>query len=594
LLFFLSFPQETCFTRPAMPNELSPNAHRWTATQTRAQFAAIAWLRWRILVNGLRRKGGAGELVGRIVLGSIFGSFAVLFVAASGVAAYLIAARGQLAHVSWILWAIFVLCQLLNIQLGQPGTTFDPTQLIRFPLSAQTYTAIRLFFGLLTPANIAGTLMSCSVAVGVMVALPQLWLATLLALVVFAVANVLFSRMVFAWVDRWLSTRRAREVFTGLVFVFSLGIQWANFTFNPAYNHHGAHSTAFQRLRWIPDVYARAHPLLKDLPPELTSAALVAAQRSQPGAFALYTLGCTAFAALFLAIFALRMRTEFRGESLSDAANAVARPTAKPSASSSRTTAALAPASTHTLARTPAIVSPVMLAVLTKELLFLRRHMGILYGLIMPVFLVLILAGREHPVGVRLRGHPAAVGYTLLTVGPLSYNSLGLEGAGSQLYFLIPVRMRDIFLAKNLFHLGMVLVELIAVFGIVCYVATPPTFPIALAALLWAIGTLALNTIFGNRRSITAPKKANLQRIGNRQTSQLSAFLSLGILVASAALAAGLFLLTTWLKLQWLLVPLLAVFAAVSLMVYVKSLDTLDGFAQAHREELFAELCKPD
>jgi hypothetical protein len=35
-----------------------------------------------------------------------------------------------------------------------------------------------------------------------------------LALLVFAAANVLFNRMLFAWVDRWLSTRRAREIFT--------------------------------------------------------------------------------------------------------------------------------------------------------------------------------------------------------------------------------------------------------------------------------------------------------------------------------------------------------------------------------------------
>ena len=38
------------------PNEF------WTAAQTRAQFAAIARLRWRMTVNSFRRKGGAGEL----------------------------------------------------------------------------------------------------------------------------------------------------------------------------------------------------------------------------------------------------------------------------------------------------------------------------------------------------------------------------------------------------------------------------------------------------------------------------------------------------------------------------------------------------
>ena len=38
---------------------------RWSARQTRAQFAAVAWLRWRILANSFRRKGGL-RLFGRV------------------------------------------------------------------------------------------------------------------------------------------------------------------------------------------------------------------------------------------------------------------------------------------------------------------------------------------------------------------------------------------------------------------------------------------------------------------------------------------------------------------------------------------------
>ena len=73
--------------------------------------------------------------------------------AGAGVAAYFFVPRATSRGISGLLWGIFILCQLLNIQLGQPATTFDPTQLIRFPLQVDTYVAIRLFFGLLTPGK---------------------------------------------------------------------------------------------------------------------------------------------------------------------------------------------------------------------------------------------------------------------------------------------------------------------------------------------------------------------------------------------------------------------------------------------------------
>jgi ABC-2 type transport system permease protein len=561
---------------------------RWSAIQTRSQFAAIAWLRWRITVNSFRRKGGAGELVGRIFIYLISAAVTASIVGGAGMAAYYFAGNGQLVRISWLLWGIFILCQLLNIQLGQPGTTFDPTQLIRFPLRLKTYIFIRLFFGLLSPANIVGTLMSFAVAIGIAVAIPTLTLYALLALAVFAATNVLFSRMVFAWVDRWLSTRRAREVFTAIIFTVSLGVQWANFNFNPAYNHDHTHRISPEHLQFATALYHRAHPLLAALPPELTTSSLLAVHRAAAVSFFAYTFTCSLFAIAFLAIFALRMRTEFRGENLSDATNGVPHKAINPS------TATRAP-STSKISTTPpgsSGASSVIITILGKELIYVRRHMGVLYGLIMPIFLVLVFASKfaSHSNSVWI--FPAAVAYTLLAIGPLSYNSFGFEGAGSQFYFLAPVRMRDILLAKNLFGFLMALTEILAIFAIISYMAGVPSLQTAIATLLWAAATLALNTVLGNRRSITSPKKINPQRMANKQTSQVSAFISLGILSLSAGLAAGLFFLCNSLHQPWALVPISTLFAATAIGIYISSLHSIDQFALDHREELFAELCK--
>ena len=208
------------------------------------------------------------------------GGFAIGPSIGVGVAAGYFTHKQQLGSIELLLWITFAFCQLLNIQLGQAGTTFDPTELIRFPLRVRDYIYIRLCFGLLTPANVIGTLMSASIALGVIVMAPGLWLYAIVGLAVFAAANVLFSRMIFAWVDRWLATRRAREVFTGLVFAVSIGAQWANFTFNPAYNHGHSSSISPQKLAFALNIVHHVQPFLAWLPPQITAASLVAASHA--------------------------------------------------------------------------------------------------------------------------------------------------------------------------------------------------------------------------------------------------------------------------------------------------------------------------
>jgi ABC-2 type transport system permease protein len=573
----------------------------WTAAQTREQFAAIAWLRWRILCNSFRRKGGAGEMVGTVLLSVLFLGMVLFFVVGAGVAAYFLVLKGRQTWIAGLLWGIFFLCQLLNIQLGQPATTFDPTQLIRFPLKVNTYVEIRLFFGLLTPANVAGTFTSLAVAAGIGMAAPGLWLYALVAMAVFAATNVLFSRMIFAWVDRWLSTRRAREVFTGMIFAVSLGFQWANFTFNPAYNHnHKAHAYELsrERIAWVSHLYQQVHPWLAALPPELASNSVVKAKQAAIAGFAGDTFAGVLWGALFLLVFAVRMRTEFHGENLSDAASGAAQRPARTVKMSSVATAAplaVVPSAVGEFeAASGSRIWAVIETVLGKEILYVRRNTGILYGLIMPIFLVLIFASKfaSRAGSSSVWVFPAAVAYTLLAICPLSYNSLGLEAAGAQLYFIAPVRMRDILLAKNLLGIGMALVEVMLIFVIVSYTAGLPSLQMTLAAVFWAAGTLAVNMIFGNRRSIRAPKRIDSQRAMRRQASQASGLIAMAVMLITSGMAAGLFGLCFWLHQLWALLPLFAIYAAVGGGLYLQSLKSLDRYALDHREEMLTELCK--
>jgi ABC-2 type transport system permease protein len=299
---------------------------------------------------------------------------------------------------------------------------------------------------------------------------------------------------------------------------------------------------------------------------------------------------------MFLLVFAVRMRTEFRGENLSDAASVSTnvKATKVVRVSSAAAVAPVAVDAGEFAVASRARVWAVVETVLGKEIVYVRRNTGILYGLVMPVVMVVLFASKfaSRSTAGSFWVFPAAVAYTLLAICPLSYNSLGMETTGSQFYFMAPVRMRDIFLAKNLLGSFMAVVEVLLIFVIISYVAGLPSLKIALAAMLWAVGTLAVNMIFGNQRSITSPKKVDLQKTMRRQASQVSALIAMAVMMVSSGVAVGVFALCFWLHAMWALVPIFAVFAAMGIWLYVQSLRTIDRFAMEHREELLLELCK--
>ena len=575
-----------------MPTE----ANIWSAAQSSAQYRAIAWLRWRIFLNNFRRKGSTGDLVARILIIPFAIVILILPTAGAGFGAWYFAHSEHLERIAWILWGAFALCQFLNLQLGQPGTTFDPTQLIRFPLPASRYTTVRLFFGLLSPANIASVCIALSMAIGITVALPDLWLYTFVALFIFAATNLLFNRMLFAWIDRWLSTRRAREIFTGLIFVFALGGQWVNFTFNPAFNsHHNLHTAADaadvaaaqQHLDAADRIYAKVWPWLAGFPPNLTGSALSYAHSANTLHALIDILFCALFAVFFYMVFAWRTGTEYRGENFSDQANGIAKQPLAPIARAGTLAPTLASAS----AAPPSRFAPV-LAIFSKEFLVIRRNTGVFYGLLAPLVLVFIfafkVAARSHAPWI----FPAAMAYALMGVVPLCYNAFGLEGPGCQFYFMAPVRLRDVFLAKNLISTALAALDILLVYAVISYVASRPSLRITIAGLLWAAAILLVSMTIGNRRSITAAKKVEAGRTASKQASPMSSLISFLVILAGAAIGAALYSAETMLNISWILVPALAVMAAAAWLFYRSGLSTIDRYAFENREQLFAELCK--
>ena len=367
---------------------------RWTTAQSRAQFVALAKLRWCIFRNAFRRKGGTGELVARFILFPIIGGVAIGPIVGSGIGAYFIVSSDRLAMLPILTWAIFALWMLVVLNVSPPGLSFDINTIIRFPLSFPRYLTARLFFGLLSATNVIGTLALIAADIGIIIAQPSLAFWSTLLLAAFALANIFFVRMILVWVERWLSTRRAREIFTAFILFASLGFQYLNLHFNPGMQgRHHRHQTS-NHLPLILNIFHHfVQPVAALLPPGLTASSIIHFGTGHLLAAAVPLFGLIAFGALFFCIYAWRMHREFRGENLTETAHSnqprSRRGTALTRATVGTNTAPVATSSTSIFGLNNTVV-----ACLQKEFIYLRRNINQLYGFVVPIFMVFLFAGR--------------------------------------------------------------------------------------------------------------------------------------------------------------------------------------------------------
>ncbi len=563
----------------------------WTTTQSRAQFAALARLRWNIFRNSFRRKGGAGEFVARIIFLPLIGFFAFGPIVGAGFAAHLFVSHNRIFMLALLTWAVFALWLLVLLNISPSGLSFDINTILRFPLSFPRYLTARIFFGLLSPSTVIGTLALVSAAIGIGLARPSLAPWSTILLVTFALSNIFFTRMMLVWVERWLSTRRAREVLTAFILFGSLAFQYLNLNFNPGLR--GSHQHASNHLPLLRSILHHIQPIAAYLPPGLTASSIASFSQGRLLAAAGSLLSLIAFTALFFTIYAWRMRREFLGENLSEV-------TKQSQPSARRAAPALLPRPSLPLATTqPATPARVLgfnntvVACLQKEFIYLRRNLNQLYGFIAPLFMVFLFASRVSASG-RYGDFvfPFAVAYSTLGVSTLSYNALGMDTSGIQFYFLSPTRLRDVFLAKNLITFLLALAELVLIFGVIIALTHAPSLIVALATIAWLLFAIFLNAAVGNLRSIIAPRKVDLMKASRKQISQLSALLAFALIAGCAAIGGAVLLLCNYLDRQWLMIPIFFTLAIIAFFVYVQILSRLDALAQNHRDTLTEELCK--
>ena len=543
--------------------------------RNRSQLAAIANLRWRMFINGLRSKRGKMELASRVIVTSVF-AFGGLggFAGATALSWYMVS-ENKAEFLAVPLWLIFMFWQFFPVMATAFTNNPDSSELLRFPLTYRSYFLVRLAYGFFDPASALGTVGLIGVLLGITIARPLLAPWALFVLAVFGLFNLVLMQMVFAWLERWLAQRRTREIFGVLFILLMLSFQ----LIGPVIQHYnrGPHPELGRAVQ----IAARVQGVL---PPGVAADAIaqVPQGRAVRGFESLFVLAGVTFIVGYVLHF--RIRAQFHGENLSEAD---ARPATKQAQG------------LQVGWELPGFSQSVA-AVFEKEMRYLARSGPMLLTLIMPVFMLLIF--RFGAMNSLRHSHafsrtpdmafPGAAAYALLVLTNLVYNSFGGDGGGMQFFYASPVQFRQILLGKNLTHAAVVIFNTSLAWLAVTYLYGRPHLAVTIATFAALMFATPLNFTAGNLLSVYSPKKRDFSTFGRQNVSQTTVLASFGVQIVIVGLGAAVFAIARLFQNLWIAVLLFLILAAISTPVYLMVLRNLDRIAVEKRETLLAELCR--
>jgi ABC-2 type transport system permease protein len=552
--------------------------------EARTQYAAMARMRWRMFMNGLRSIHGLLDL-GATGIAWIFYSVLGLGLGVGlCAAAYSLASRASWQYLPILFWAISFLWLMFPVLVASFQEQSDLGILLRFPVHFGSYFLLYLISGLMEASTIVGVLCCLGVWLGIVMARPDLYLWTMLGLSVFAVFNILLVRAVFAWIDRWLAQRKTREILGALFMVLIVGLLVINSVWNQ--KHFEGSKSRKEEAAPLREALAKYAPLLKTanqvqqwLPPGLSARTLQQVMEQKPvaGFSSLNMLGL--WVVLAGSALAGRLKAQYRGQNLSWA----------PSRDKS-----IGRGSGWTLGG-----SRPFAAIVEKELRILMRTMPLLWAVSVPVLFVLVIAGVfPHSPSSDMASFPYAfplcVAYALLGFTGLFYNNLGAEGAGIQLLFLSPTPIRTVLLAKNLLHSILFALVGFAAGILSCLRLGVPPFVVLAGTSAWLVFALPCNLAAGIIFSLTMPYRINPGRITRPAGAQANTLPAALIQLGVVGVGASVFWLCWSLKYRWLPVPIFLVLAVGAFFAWMRVLHYSDDNANQRRDSLIATLMKPE
>jgi ABC-2 type transport system permease protein len=539
------------------------------------QYRAVAQMRWRMFLNSLRTRRGSFELGARVVMQLFFALIGLGIGLGLGFAAWQMATHSSLRMLAVLLWPVLIAWQIIPVTIASFQENADLSILLRFPVGFESYAAFYILFGLFDIGTLVGGIALFGVWIGASAAQPQLFFWITLAVALFGAFNILLTRMIFSWLDRWLAQRKTREILGGVFLFLVLGLQ----LLNPALHQH-RHGNEVTREAVIRTIHT-ADRVQSFLPPGLAANAIANAHAGKPLRAAAQILFVALFAAAAGTLLGIRLHAEYRGENLGEAPSQtakIARPATQRHLLELRTPVAL----------TRSTGSGPIAAVVEKEFRYLMRSGIMLYGFLAPLFIVLIFSGSSrgaHGFGGQY-ALPIGVAYSFLGLTRFIYNNLGGEGAGIQLYFLSPTPFRKVMLAKNLVHTSIFIVELALVCVIVAVRAGMPTPQIIAVTCCWLVFAVPAQLGIGNLLSITMAYRMNMTRMSREQGAPGNSLLSLLAQLIIFLIGAAVYLSLARTGHANLGAPALLLLAVGSVLFWLRTLANSGSMAEARREDL--------
>ena len=540
------------------------------------QIRLVAGLRWRILRNNLKNKNRVWDVIG-VVISSIIGivfvaGMSVLFFA--GTLGFL--KTGRTAWMALLYWGIFLWWQVMPIFVAGFSPTFSFRTLLRFPLKLTTFYLIAIAYGLADSSALAAICWLLAMLLATAIAQASLLPVMLASSALFVALNVALERLLGAWLEKILARRRSRELFFGLFVLLIIGVQFIG----PAIEKYG------QSAR---PLFAQAFRYLAAFPGSLAGRAIAASASHNWEIVFVSLAGLSAYALIFAGLLWRRLAIQYRGEELSESA-------APQRAKKKRAIPADAGAAE---AAAFSVLPPVVAAILGKEIRYLVRNSFIIVSLISPPVLVLFFSiqfARPHP-GTTWRANPemffpGMIAYVLLILMAPAYNSFAYEGSGMHTYFVLPLRFRDVLLAKNLTQVSLLAAEMALCAAVLAWRVGLPSSPVLLATLAAVVFAVVGQLTIANWSSLSFPKRMEFGKMKGQRQSGMAVLVSFAAQLVFGGICAPILFVGRWTGDPWLPAEIFLFLSAAAVGGYIASLDAMTRLAERKKELLLETLSK--
>jgi ABC-2 type transport system permease protein len=547
------------------------------------QVRLVAGLRWRILINSLRKKNNVLDLIGM----GFVSLFASLLIIVPSFAFYFagrsLVSGGRLQWLAVPFWAIFIFWQLIPIFAAGFGSRFEFRTLLRFPLSPRAFYLIGLAYGLADFPALASICWLLVMTAGATAVNPVLLPIMLVVILLIVLLNVTMERLIGSWLERLLAKRRSRELFLGIFILLMFSMQFI-----------APMQRQYVKSNPNPGAFFGLVKYLAPFPPSLSVRVITGAVRHDFVDMAIGLSGLTGFVFLFSALLWQRYSAQYRGEELSESpAPARAAPLRPARPLSGRHVISTGQTS-------PGLLPPMVGAMLRKEFSYLIRNGFAFFLLVLPPAQILLFSsqlGGKHRViaGIALNADlffPGMMAYTvLIAIGP-AYNAFAYEGRGIQTYFTAPLSFSDIFAGKNLLSVAVIGFEVVLCAVVLAWALGPPSIPTLFATIFALIFTVTGQLPIANWASLSFPRKLEFGSMRSQRNSGVSVWIMFGAQIVLAGISALVLSTARWSGNPWLPAEGFAFLAAAALGGYFASLQPLSELAEKKKEVLIEALCR--